>query len=227
MADLKSRLIELSTDPLPHSHITYLEKLKEEGFNPKVIYDIGACVLQWTTVAQRIWPNAEIIAFDAFEEVEFLWKERNINYYLGVLSDSDTKEVKFYQNDFHPHGSSYYREIGCNDIFFPSDKYILKKTKTLDTVVNEKQFPYPDLVKIDCQGSEIDILKGGINTLKKCSYLIVELQHIQYNEGALLVKESKPIIEKLGWTCINPLFSNNGPDGDYAFINQLLKEDSI
>ena len=50
--------------------------------------------------------------------------------------------------------------------------------------------------------------------------MIVELQHLEYNKGALLNIHSLPLIEQLlGIECIDPLFQNNGYDGDYGFIN--------
>ena len=218
MDDLQNHLIQLSlTGSIPEDHIAYLHYLKKSGFEPKVIYDVGSSVLHWSTVAKELWPNAEIILFDAFQEVEFLYE--NYKYYIGCLSDVDNKEVKFYQNDYFPGGNSYYREIGCdNGKYFPLDKYKIMKTATLDRIVKEKKFPLPDFVKIDVQGAELDILKGGIETIGNAKRLIVELQHTEYNEGAKLVNESLPIIETMGWKCDNPLFQNNGSDGDYSFI---------
>jgi hypothetical protein len=199
-----------------------LKKLKNEGFEPNVIYDIGSCVLHWTKEAQKLWPHAKIILFDAFSYAEFLYKD--YDYYIGVLSNVDNDIVKFYQNNYYPGGNSYYREIGCeNGKYFPEDKYIEKTTKMLDTIVKEKNLPLPDLVKIDCQGSEVDIIKGGVNTLRNTKRLIVELQHTEYNQGALKSDVSLPLIENiLNFKCTDPLFTNNGPDGDYGFINNSI-----
>lgn len=203
---------------IPHNHVQYLWDLKKSGFEPKVIYDIGACVLHWYTEAKMVWPDAQVVVFDAMDNVEFLYNEKNIPHHMGVLSDEDGKEVKFYQNDTHPGGNSYYREIGCeNGKYFPVEKYIVKTTHRLDTVVERMGLPLPDLIKIDVQGAEMDILRGAPNTLAHATELIVELQNTQYNEGALLAHESLPLIEAMGWKCVAPLFQNNGPDGDYGF----------
>ena len=43
---------------------------------------------------------------------------------------------------------------------------------TLDVFLNEKQL-YPDLLKIDTEGAELDILRGGRNTLRQCRPLII------------------------------------------------------
>lgn len=93
------------------------------------------------------------------------------------------------------------------------------KTKKLDTVVAERGFPLPDLVKIDVQGSEKDVVEGGIKTLSQAQRLIIEMQKVPYNENAPLVTETLPYIETvLNTKCIDPLFCDNGPDGDYGFM---------
>lgn len=216
--NLNLYLNNLSKEQLiPKNHVNYLIKLKNDGFEPKVIYDIGSCVLHWTNVAKKIWPDAKIILFDAFQPAEFLYS--GYDYHIGVLSNVNNNIVKFYQNDYYPGGNSYYREIGYkNGEIFPVDKYIEMKTMTLDTIVKERGFPLPDFVKIDVQGAEIDVIKGGLNTINNAKRLIVELQHTEYNQGALKVDQSLPIIEGLGWKCIDPLFQNNGVDGDYSFV---------
>jgi FkbM family methyltransferase len=192
---------------LPGAHIQYLRKLKAEGVEPMVIYDIG------------VWPDAQIILFDAFEHSEFLFKESGRPYHLDVLSDMDDKEVKFYQNEIHPGGNSYYKE--WNDGVFPPDRFKVYKTRTLDSIVRGRGFPMPDLLKIDVQGAEKDILAGAVETLAGAKHLIVEMQHQQYNVGAPMVEETRPYIESLGWTCVAPLFCNNGPDGDYHFVRAV------
>lgn len=199
---------------IPPDHVRYLHNLKQTGFEPAVIYDIGACLLQWTREAREVWPQARIIAFDAFDHAEFLYKEAGMDYHVGVLSDV-CKMVKFYQNDHMPGGNSYYRERSS---VFPRDRFHIRTTRTLDSVVHERGFPLPDLVKLDVQGSELDILRGARRTLHNAQHLIVELQHTDYNEGAPHAVDSVPAIESMGWRCVAPLFQNNGPDGDYGFV---------
>ena len=69
-----------------------MKRLKESGFEPKVIYDIGSCVLHWTKVAKELWPEATFILFDAFAEAEFLYE--GYDYHMGALSNEE-KEVNF------------------------------------------------------------------------------------------------------------------------------------
>jgi len=210
-------------DFLPKSHQNFLLTLKTDyNFTPKVCYDIGACVLHWTRHAERLWPTTQVVLFDAFAPVEMFYK--NYTYNIGVLSDVDDKEIKFYQNDLFVGGNSYYREIGCeNGKYFPEDAFLLKKTRTVDSLAKEHNYPYPDLIKIDVQGAELDVLKGMPNVLSHAKFLLVELQHVEYNKGAPTVAITKPYLESIGWQCIAEKFSDNGPDADYCFFNTNYK----
>jgi FkbM family methyltransferase len=214
---LRAHLQGLSNAPLlPQSHVAYLYGLKAAGFNPMVVYDIGSCVLYWTKVVRQIWPNATVILFDAFDSAEFLYKEGGYQYHLGVLSNKAGVRKKFYENKQFPGGNSYYREIAHDSRFFPKDQYVMKSTSTLNAVVEQRGFPLPDLVKIDTQGSELDIIKGGMDVLSHASQLIVEMQHEQYNEGAPLAHKTLKYITKY-FDLVAPKFSDNGPDADYGF----------
>lgn len=217
--DLRKHLTDLSNLrdlAFFKDHVKYLPKIKSQ---PKVIYDIGSCVLHWTHEAKTVWPDAKYILFDAFEPVEFLYE--GYDYHIGVLSDS-VKTVEWWQNDFWPGGNSYYRETGRTE-FFTDEMKNTRVTKTLDQVVKERGFPPPDLIKIDVQGSEVDILKGATETLKTVKDLIVELQHTEYNQGAPQVQQSLPFIESLEFKCVSPMFAYNGPDADYHFVSKRFE----
>ena len=208
-------------DNIPNSHTNYLSKMADElGFQPKVCYDIGACVMHWTKAAKTVWPQSEYVLFDAYEPAAFLWQEAGHKHFAGVLSDVDHGIVKFFQNHKSLGGNSYYKENNAH--LYPDDAWVEKPTRTLDSVVQELNLPLPDVVKIDVQGCEIDILKGAQKTLAHAKYLIVELQEVDYNLGAPKVDFSIPFIEAMKsgkWLCIAKKFSDNGPDADYCFKN--------
>ena len=206
---------------IPNDHINFLKKIAID-FKPRVIYDIGANVLHWTREARKIWPNSEIIIFDAVQDVEFFYKEHNLKYNIGVLSDEDNKLVKFYGNTYNFGGNSYYKEIGSsksNEIY-PENLYTEYKTNKLSSVIVKNNFQLPDLIKIDVQGAELDIIKGSLNIINNAKFLIVELQHTQYNRGAPLADITIKFLEDNNWELIAPKFCDNGPDADYCFKNK-------
>jgi hypothetical protein len=46
-----------------------------------------------------------------------------------------------------------------------------------------------ELIKLDTQGSELDILRGGKNTVSKSSAVILEVAYVEYNLGSPLAEE--------------------------------------
>lgn len=204
---------------IPQPHVDHLWSLKKAGFEPKVIYDIGACVLHWTQVAKEIWPDAHIILFEANKEVEFLLQESGLQYHIGLLGKENGALKPYFYNDEQPGGNSYFREVGCEGgKYYPTERFRNCSTATLASIVQHRGFPMPDLVKMDVQGAERDIVLGAVDLLKNARHLILELQCVEYNLGAPRHLEVLKILDDLGWDCVAPLFCDNGADGDYDFV---------
>lgn len=207
---------------IPQSHIEYLNEIKDE--NPKVIYDIGACVGHWTREARKVWPNSKIILFEALRELgEFYTLSGERDFYLGLLSKQSGTTANFYCNIENPGGNSYYREnikySPDADRIFPEHFPRKLVTKTLYDVHKEFNLPAPDLIKIDVQGAELDILKGAGDLLREVKHLILELQSVEYNKGAPLKDEVIDWLSQNGFKLVKQI-ADQGPDGDYHFIRR-------
>lgn len=215
------KIIEVSQqDLLPQQHKDYLLKMRDTmNVSPKIVYDIGACVLHWTNSAKKVW-DGEYIVFEAMDETKFLYEQAGLRHFNAVLSNEDNKEVDFYQNLDWFGGNSYYRENPELNQFaetiFNESHIVKKKTRTLDSLVKEHNLPHPDLIKIDVQGAELDVLHGAKETLKHCNDIIVELQHTEYNKGAPHASTVIGFLQEQGFQLISP-FVMTKHDGDYHF----------
>jgi FkbM family methyltransferase len=209
---------------LPESHVQYLQQLCDQGVKPTCIYDIGCSVLHWYNQARAIWPHAQFVLMDALESAEFLYKHTNNLYHVGVLSDSDRRVVRFYNNDWHPGGNSYYGEnpeiTPHGHLQDPHTQVQLRTSHALDTLVHMHAWPLPDLIKMDVQGAEWDILKGAPRTLAHVKDLILELQSVEYNKGAPLQQHVVDWLLTQGFRLVTK-FSDNGPDADYHFTRRF------
>jgi FkbM family methyltransferase len=225
---IRQRLQELHDAPLlPKEHVDYLYKLKEDGFEPEVIYDIGSCVLHWTNRAKEVWPGSRVVPFEAMKEVEFLYQNAGIqDYFVGtVLSERSGDRVEFYQNLEHPGGNSLYKEnpklSPLATELFPEQNKVTYRTHSLDDIVLHNNLPRPDLIKMDIQGSELSALKGASEVLKYCNHLILELQHQDYNMGAPGYKEVIEYLAQLGYETQGMFCGSTlGVDGDYHFFRK-------
>jgi len=201
-------------DLLPTAHQDYLKTM---NITPKVIYDIGSCVLHWERHARRTWPEAELFLVEANTDVKKLYDKTNQNYHLGVLTDTDYKEIKFYKDPMNLGGNSYYKE---NTAHYNETHAVHMSGMSLDTIAEKNSWPKPDLIKLDVQGAELDILKGAANILETCSDLILECQHKSYNLGAPLVDIVIEYLSSMGFELISN-FHKESVDGDYHFKKKI------
>ena len=173
--------------------IKYLIKKK---IKIDIVYDIGAYKGLWSTFLNKTsLKKSKFYLFEANSENEEFLKNSNFKYFISVLSDKE-KKVKFYSKIWG--GDSYYLE---NSNFY--DKNLDNKevnTTTLDQIVKKNDIPFPDFIKIDTQGSEIDILKGGNTILKNCSMIYLECPIIEYNLGAPSFSEYTKYMNSIGYS---------------------------
>ena len=157
-----------------------LNELLKKKIKIQIVYDIGAYKGGWSKFLNKTsLKGREFYLFEANPKNEKYLKELNFKYFIKVLSDK-VKEIKFYS--ISGTGDSYYSE---QTRFYKKKLKPKKKvTDTLDNIVKKEKLPKPNFVKIDTQGSEIDILKGGKKTISNCSVVYLECPIINYNLGA-------------------------------------------
>jgi len=206
-----------------------LLKLKNElGFEPRTILDIGAQVGDFYRESKEVWPDSQIMMIEATQECEPYLKDTGGNYLIAVLSD-EKKTIPFYKTKLAETntGNSVYRELTSA---YSDDNLIVedRETTTLDELYDGYTTIF-DLVKLDTQGSEIDIMNGGSRLLKNTAVVILEVSHVEYNEKAPLVDEVKEYMESIGFVYnmeIGRSYSNDfqTKDGiiqrDYVFVNK-------
>ena len=205
----------LAGNPQTTMMIRYLLFLRRTGFNPRVIYDVGAYNTSFANVVKEVFPDTRIILFDACKDN--CEKMVGYEYYNCCLGDS-SNEVDFYEVDDKV--KSYYKPTTHGST--PSDRITKSTIQKLDEVALKYGLPFPDLVRIDCCGSERDIINGGINTLFTTKYLIVNMQNEELFTGAPLAVTTGPMIKSLGYVLKDVLDLYNTPLVDYVFENKSL-----
>ena len=167
-----------------------LTNLMQKGFVPKNILDIGANYGNFSTHCKRdLWMFSNYYLIEPNEECKFQLLTTGFPVFFELLGDEDGKEVTFYKAKGLPGctGNSYYRE---KTIHY-NDENVLRETKkmiTLDTLFKNKDIKF-DFAKLDTQGSELDILRGGMKTLETCKFILIEVSLKYYNEGIPLKDE--------------------------------------
>lgn len=168
---------------LPASHgpdwlnqASRLTALRNLGFAPTAILDIGAYHGWWCGLAAHIWPFATTLSIEANEDCRDELTKRGRPFEIALL-DSQAREV-----DYHKcttgcgEGNGLFKENSIHP--FVAFK---QQTRTLDDVAAGRTF---DFVKLDCQGAELSIICGGEQTINRATVIQLETQVQDYNEGA-------------------------------------------
>jgi len=172
-----------------------LSELLKNGLSIETIYDIGAYKGEWSTYYNKTsLKNKKFYLFEANQSNEKFLSNTKFNYYIDVLSDSK-KKLKFYTKGLT--GDSYYREL--SERYSKDLKFNLISTNTLNDIVEKNNLDYPNFVKIDTQGSEIDILKGANKVLANCNLLYLETPIIEYNLGSPNFSETVKYLNSIGF----------------------------
>lgn len=173
--------------------------LQNKNVEIDTIFDVGAFRGDWSnSLKKTCLKNKSFYLFEANVENEKYLKDLNYKYFIETLSDTE-KDVKFYSK-VHP-GDSYYLE---KTNFYEKDiKPKVVRTTTLDNLQNINNLPLPDFIKVDTQGSEIDILKGSTKTLSKCKVILLECPIISYNNGAPNLNEYINYLDTIGFLPID------------------------
>jgi FkbM family methyltransferase len=158
---------------------TLISCYRKSGIILKTVYDIGANNGDWAKYIKTILgSDCQVIMFEP-NSVHNQSLEQTGNQFFNVILSDEVKVVDFYCNNST--GDSYYKEIGKH---YENIRPKSFTSTMLDSLVNQNSLPMPDLIKIDTQGSEIDILKGGVKTFINAKVIILEIPILQYNLGA-------------------------------------------
>jgi FkbM family methyltransferase len=180
------------------------------------ILDIGANDGWWYRQNQGKYPDAEFTLIEANPYLEEKVKANGQPYHMVCLSDAE-KKVEFYltKSDITTTGASYYRE---NTGHFADDNlHVVKlKTTTLDTLFPTETFEF---VKMDVQGAEVDIIRGGVSLLSRADKVLLEVpqDNVEYNIGAPGRKEYFNVMAELGFTNYEILEDIRGLQQDILF----------
>lgn len=188
-------------------------QLIQEG-KIKSVLDIGANQGYFSMSIRNSFPDVDILMIEANPFCDNFLKKTGIPYEMICLSDTE-KEVKFYfeDNNFVGTGASYYLE---KTEWYSKQNFTNLNTKRLDDVVSK---PY-DLIKLDTQGSELDIMRGGSKTVDSAKFILIETSLIEYNENAPLKKEVFNYMSSIGFRPLEMV-------EEHFMNNKVFQEDWI
>ena len=164
----------------------YLTSIQQDGLKIDTVYDIGANIGTWSTALKHgALRNSHFYLFEGDPEHDQQLQATGLPYYIGILSNPGRDSVEYYRGGTST-GNSYYKE---NTIFYDDSVPVRMPARTLESIVTECNMPIPNFLKIDTQGSELDILRGAESLLSGVDLIYLECPIGKYNLGAPNIQE--------------------------------------
>ena len=195
-----------------HNRFEYYKK--QYNYNPKNILDIGALDGRWTICLSQIFDEAKFLMVEANEEMKNILDKTGFNYIICALS-SEVKEANYYKLPGHAGNGLYFEKNSVNS------KINKVKTETLNSLL-DSNYTY-NIIKLDVQGSELDILKGGMSFLKKADFILTECSLVEYNVGAPLFRDQLDFFEKNNYKFFDIIDLLYDKKGQLIQIDALFK----
>jgi len=182
-----------------------------------VVYDVGAHNGSWTNQVSRILKSSDFYLFEPNKNHNSQLEKTGFKFFNDVLSDQ-TKTVEWY--GVGGLGDSYFKDSGQTFASISSRKVL---SNTLNHLVQENKLPIPQLLKIDTQGSELDIVAGSSDFIGSVKFVLLECPLIEYNLGAPNIQSYLSTMHNLGFTPIDitevHYMNNKVVQIDIAFLN--------
>jgi len=177
----------------------------------RLVFDVGANIGDVSLAAVRSFPNAHIYSFEPVSATYKMlcenvknYSERITPYNFGFLNVSKRLDIHITSShgassildqsldhrSVHPH----IRETGTESI----------EVYTLDSFMSDKAIDRIDILKIDVEGTELEVIEGGRETFRnKVDNLFIELSFLRRNRESPYWVEICKLLYDLGFMLIN------------------------
>lgn len=206
-------------------------------YDIKTIIDVGACQGRVSKSLNYLFPEAKIYAFEPIEE-NFKQLARKLNTGKATLEkialSHQTGNSTFYVNKYLP--ASSILPLEANHLkrhpHMANAKKTTVKTTTLDSYFKNKRLKKIVFLKIDTQGTEHLVLRGGQEFLSQVSIIHIETSFSKMYKNQGDFNDIYKILTGSGFRYFGearesqfyPIFNLSGSANSIFINNQLMSQ---
>lgn len=200
-------------------HVELLNRLKKEGYEFDVIYDVGSNIGEWSVDVQELFPNAR---FELFEPLVGQVEDIDTNLMTSRLHDAVLHPVALSDENrkgeikILGHGGQ-----GSSILVHPADRrrddfrIVPCEMARMDDYVARHGLRPPDFIKLDTQASELKVLKGGEDTIRNAKFILAETwMRRVYGPGTPLFQEIATWLLQHDFMLYDFIITDAGRDAD-------------
>lgn len=202
----------------------FYNHLRALDFRPASVIDVG--VAWGTPELYDAFPDAYYYLFEALPEFEGpvrdVLKNLRGEYHIAALAN-ETGERQIYVGEapIRRAGASIFHAEAMQD-----SHAVTLQLKRMDDILAGKTLDGPVLLKVDAQGSDIEVLRGGTQTVRQCEVVVVETGLHPFRNADNQVHKVIALMDSLGFApydFLSPLmrpYDNALGQIDVAFVRE-------
>ncbi len=212
-----------------------------KNFSIRTIIDVGANTGQFAKMISDFFPEANIYSFEPllapFKELKSWADSQNGRVKVFNIAVGDKEgEIEVFNHLDHSASSSILKTTNICEKLYPfteKQNTIKVKLTTLDKAIDplSNELTSDILIKLDVQGYEDRVIRGGVETFDKAKACIVEVSLDQLYENQATFREIVLLLNKLRFRYVGNLSQIYANDGhvisiDAVFVRALKKPNS-
>lgn len=193
------------------------------------IFDIGAYIGDITSIYRKLFPSANIYAFEPFEEsfskllashgteanvFQLAMSDRNGNTAINVDEDSSCNSLLG-----RPDSVVKYYKTGSESI-----NQRMVKTQTIDSFCQSEKIESIDILKIDVEGAETMVFSGASDMLaqNKIKVIYTEVMFVPHYKNGCLYHDIAILLNNYNYTLLNLYDLRTARDGQLRWGNAIF-----
>ena len=217
--------VKIANGPCTQKYV--LRQAHDMGFMPATVIDVGAAHGEFSLNCAKVFPDAEYLLIDPLEEyrpfIETARKNIGRSHHCTAAAASHEGDITL---NVHPDlvGSSLFLEKEDTNV---NGVPRTVKAVTLDRIVRERGLKPPYLVKVDVQGSELEVLEGAKEIVADFGLVILETSFYEFFKGGPQMHDVVAYMKSNGFMVYDIFGLSHRPlDGALAQANFVfVKED--
>jgi FkbM family methyltransferase len=199
-----------------------LRRLKDKGFQPNFVIDVGASTGIWSDAINRIYPQSRFILidplisrYDKLARKYFIDLHDNFEAVEALVSNQTGQQTMKVSADLY--NSSIY-EVKTSQL----TETVTVDVITLDSLAQEKAITGRGLLKLDVQFAEHLVIEGSKQFLAQVDVCIIELSLWKYQEETKTITEMIGIMTELGFRYYDEVGEWRLPSDGTLFQKDIL-----
>lgn len=197
--------------------------------NYRTILDVGANRGQFALVAAQRFPHAKLICFEPQAAPRRTLEDVLYGHPCLRVSDAAlaaTAGTAVFHITQANDSSSLLRSTELQVGTFPGSRVVDQtsvETQRLDSAVPVTELERPALLKIDVQGTELEVLTGAVGLLESIDTILIECSLVELYAGQALAGDILAFLHQHGFRMAHLLSPTIGDDGQVLQLDVVLE----